>query len=277
MHDMIIQPCMVFVATLTTWLASLWTKGQTPGPSPSESSWVPGGAYRLKTRVFRSAQIGAEPVLVVVLHGDAPFSRPGYQNTFAATVAVTHRDVVAVGLLRPGYTDPQGNTSDGAWGLTTGDNWNATNTDAIAHAIGELKRRYHARKVVVAGHSGGAAIAANMLGRHPEVIDAALLVSCPCDVEKWRQHMFQLTGQPVFQGEIDTLSPVEQITGMSDQAHVTMMVGSQDNVTPPGLSERYQAVAATLGKKAKLVQLEGKGHEIFLEPAVFAALAPMLK
>jgi alpha-beta hydrolase superfamily lysophospholipase len=179
-------------------------------------------------------------------------------------------------LLRPGYTDPQGNTSDGERGLTTGDNWNATNTDAIAHAIGELKRRYHARKVVVAGHSGGAAIAANILGRHPAVIDAALLVSCPCDVEKWRQHMFQLTGQPVFQGTIDTLSPVEQITGMSDQAHVTMMVGSQDRVAPPSLSESYQAVAATLGKHVRLVQLEGKGHEIFLDPAVFTALATML-
>jgi pimeloyl-ACP methyl ester carboxylesterase len=91
---------------------------------------------------------------------------------------------------------------------------------------GALKRRYHAGTVVVVGHSGGAAIAANMLGRHPALIDAALVVSCPCDVEKWRQHMFQLTGQPVFQGTIDTLSPVEQITGMSDQANVTMMVGS---------------------------------------------------
>jgi pimeloyl-ACP methyl ester carboxylesterase len=63
--------------------------------------------------------------------------------------------------------------------LTTGDNWNATkNTDAIAHAIGELKRRYHARQVVVAGHSGGATITVNLLGRHPAWIDAALLVSC---------------------------------------------------------------------------------------------------
>jgi pimeloyl-ACP methyl ester carboxylesterase len=68
--------------------------------------------------------------------------------------------------------------------MTTGDNWNATNTDAIANAIGALKRRYHARKVVVVGHSGGAAIAANILGRHPELIDAALLVSCPYDSEK---------------------------------------------------------------------------------------------
>jgi pimeloyl-ACP methyl ester carboxylesterase len=130
--------------------------------------------------------------------------------------------------------------------------------------------------VVVAGHSGGASLAANILGRHPEAIDAALLVSCPCDVGQWRQHMFQLTSQAVFQGEIDTLSPVEQIAEMSDQVHVTMMVGSQDTVTPPGLSERYQAVAAQLGKHVRLVQLEGKGHEIFLDPAVFAALAPML-
>jgi alpha-beta hydrolase superfamily lysophospholipase len=62
--------------------------------------------------------------------------------------------------------------------LTTEDNRNATNTEAIAHVIGELKRRYHARQVVVAGHSGGAAIAANILGRHPALIDAALLVYC---------------------------------------------------------------------------------------------------
>src|SRR4029450_13721440 len=104
-------------------------------------------------------------------------------------------------------------------------------------------------------------IAANMLSRHPALIDAALVVSCPCDVEQWRQHMFQLTGQPVFQGMLDTLSPVEQITGMSEQANVTMMVGSKDKEASPGLSECYQAVAAPLGKKVKLVQLQGKEHD----------------
>jgi hypothetical protein len=155
MHDMIIAPCLVFVAALTTCLAPLWAHGQTPGPAPSAPSYVRGGAYCLKTSVFRGAQIGTAPVLVVVLHGDAPFNRPRYQNTFAARVAATHGDVVAVGLLRPGYTDPQGNTSDGERGLATGDNWNAKNTDAIADAIGELKRRSHARQGVVAGHSGG--------------------------------------------------------------------------------------------------------------------------
>ena len=56
-----------------------------------------------------------------------------------------------------------------------------------------------------------------------------------------------------------------------------MMIGSQDTVTPPGLSERCQAAAAELGKHVRLLQLEGKGHEIFLDPAVFVELAPLLK
>jgi hypothetical protein len=101
---MITKACMVCVFALTRLLASPWARGQISGPSPSEHTWVLGDAYRLQTSVLRSEQIGGDPVLVVVLHGDAPFSRPAYQHTFAAKVAATHREVVAVGLLRPGYT-----------------------------------------------------------------------------------------------------------------------------------------------------------------------------
>ena len=255
--------------------------GQTANPPPSapasDPGWVVGGPYRLKAAVFRSAAVSAEPVLVVVLHGDAPFNKPDYQNKLAAQVAAAQRDVVAVALLRPGYTDPQGNTSDGARGVTNGDNWNARNTDSIAAAIGELKRRYQARKVVVAGHSGGAAITANLLGRKPGLIDAALLVSCPCDVKEWRRSMLELTGQPVFQGPLDTLSAIDQVAGMADRVPVTMIVGSQDKVAPPALSESYRDKAVKLGKPVRLVTLAGKDHEIFLEPAVLAELGRLIE
>ncbi|MCH1932709.1 hypothetical protein L9G16_21440, partial [Shewanella sp. A25] len=87
---------------------------------------------------------------------------------------------------------------------------------------GGLKRRWNARRVVAAAPSGGATLVANVLGRHPALIDKALLVSSVYDVEKWRQHMFEQTGAPVFQGKIETLSPTEQITGMSDQVEVTL-------------------------------------------------------
>ena len=63
----------------------------------------------------------------------------------------------------------------------------------------------------------------------------------------------------------------------SNQVEVTLMVGSQDEVAPSGFSEHYETVARKHGKKVRLVRLEGKGHEIFLDPAVFAELGPMLR
>ncbi len=252
-------------------------KSHTVRSDADEQSWVQGGPYRLRMCAFVSEEKSESPILVVVVHGDTPFNEPDYQYAFAANVAATHRDVVAVGLLRPGYTDPQGNRSDGERGQATGDSLNVTNTEAIAGAIGELRRRWNARKVVVAAHSGGATLAANVLGRHPALIDKALLVSSVYDVERWRQHMFEQTGTPVFQGKIETISPIEQITGMSNQVEVTLMVGSQDEVAPSGFSEHYETVARKHGKKVRLVRLEGKGHEIFLDPAVFAELGPMLR
>ena len=91
--------------------------------------------------------------------------------------------------------------------------------------------------MVVATHSGGAALAANILGRRPALVDHALLVSSIYDVEKWRQYMFEQTGEPMFQGKIDTLSPISQITGTSDQVEITLMVGTEDEIAPPSFSD----------------------------------------
>jgi pimeloyl-ACP methyl ester carboxylesterase len=246
-------------------------------PDADGQSWVQGGTFRLRMRLFVGEGKSASPNLMVAIHGDAPFNEPEYQYVFAAKVAATHQNVVAVGLLRPGYTDPQGNRSDGERGEAAGDNLNVMNTEAIADAIDGLKRRWNVCKVVVAAHSGGATLAANVLGRHPALIDQALLVSSVYDVEKWRQYMFEQTGESVFQGKIETLSPIEQITGMSDQVEVTLMVGSEDEVAPPSFSEQYETAARKHGKRVRLVRLEGEGHEIFLNPAVFAELEPMLR
>jgi pimeloyl-ACP methyl ester carboxylesterase len=238
--------------------------------------WVQGGPYRLKTAVFHSAGSGTTSTLVVVLHGDSPFGKPDYQDTFAAKVAGAYRDVVAAAILRPGYTDPQGNTSDGVRGETTGDNYNLQNTDAIAAAISDLKQRFQSRRVVMVGHSGGAAITANILGRHPSLVDAALLVSCPCNVDRWREHMFQKTQFPGFQGEIETLSPIDQVGGVSTNVTIRLVVGDKDDVTPPALSEEYKAAAQKAGKHVTLTELEGEPHNILLKAAVLAELGPLL-
>ena len=261
---------------LAAMFPSALARAEPPQDSPAPFM-VKGGDYHLFTRVFRSKDVTDAPVLVVVLHGDAPHSNPGYQYRVAAQIAATSTDVVVAALLRPGYTDAQGNHSDGERGLTVGDNWNAKDTDATADAIGELRRRFHARKVVVAGHSGGASVTANILGRHPEVIDAALLVACPCDVEPWRTSMLKLTGNPAFQGKIDTLSPKDLIGNLSPKVPVTMLVGTADDIAPPTLSEAYRDAAQNAGKSVKLIELPGKGHEIFEEPAVAEQVALLVK
>jgi len=262
-----------------SWAGTAVGQPRVPSTLP-EQLVVQGKDYRLQARVFRASTLTATPILLVVLHGDSPFRDPSYQYDFAEQASQQNQDLVAVALLRPGYKDPQGHQSEGEKGQAVGDNYNVTNTDAIADAIGELKRRWRARRVVVVGHSGGAAITANILGRHPLVIDAALLVSCPCDVERWRQHMAaSYEGKPaaaLFRDKIDTLSPIDLVKGISPRAEITMIVGSQDDVAPVDLSIAYRTAAATNGNRIRLIELPGKDHDILLDPAVLAALAPRL-
>lgn len=264
------------VACATALLCAIPALATKPEPAVSDPVSVQGGEYRLSGRAFVGDKVGKHPVLLVVIHGDAPHNKPDYHYAFASKV-VAGRDVVAVGLLRPGYVDPQGGASEGERGEAVGDSYNARNTDSVAAAIGELKRRYRSRKVVVAAHSGGAAIAANVLARHRRLIDAALLVSCPCDVGAWRKSMFALTQEPAFEGEVESLSPIDQVGKLSSRVRVTLVVGKQDPVAPPTLSERYQAAAMREGKHVTLVELDGQEHEIFLLPQVRELLGPMLK
>jgi pimeloyl-ACP methyl ester carboxylesterase len=239
--------------------------------------WVLGGPFRLRVRVFTQVIAAAPGTLVVVLHGDSPFANPGYQDVFASRVAREHAEVVVAAILRPGYTDPQGNTSEGERGQATGDNYNARNTDAVAQAIEELIRRYRVERTVVVGHSGGAAIAANILGTHPDLVDAAVLVSCPCDVERWRAHMLSTTKFEGFRGKISTLSPITVVGGISPQVRVTMLVGADDDIAPPSISQAYRDAAVRQGKHVELQVVPGEGHDVLMIPAVLEALDALLR
>jgi predicted esterase len=69
--------------------------------------------------------------------------------------------------------------------------------------------------VILAGHSGGAAITVNLIGLFPLLIDHAFIVSCPCDVNAWRENIFSLTKKSIFKGNIDTLSPTDLVEHLS--------------------------------------------------------------
>lgn len=58
--------------------------------------------------------------------------------------------------------------------------------DSVAAAVEALRKHHNASRVVLVGHSGGAANAGVILGRAAPLVDVAVLISCPCNIPVWR-------------------------------------------------------------------------------------------
>jgi alpha-beta hydrolase superfamily lysophospholipase len=183
---------------LVMWVSLAQAQAPDSASRPAwEEFWATTVQGRLKVRVYPSSRPSTHPALIIVLHGDSPFAPPSYQYRFARQAAAQSDGAVVAAILRPGYTDGE-SQSDGTRGTTNGDNYTPEVVDAVNQAITQLRDKYKPRHVVVVGHSGGAAIGADLLGRHPEAADVALLVACPCDVTAWRRHMKVLQGSSIL-------------------------------------------------------------------------------
>lgn len=219
-----------------------------------------------------------DPVLVLVLHGDSPFNNPSYQYGMAKRIAEENDNVVAVGILRPGYKDDEGNRSEGKRGMTTGDNYTPEVLSAINALVLRLKARYKPSKVVLVGHSGGAAISANLLAEYPEAYAAALLIACPCDLQKWRTHMKALRPHAkIWDKDVSSLSPIEEVERMGDEVRLTMIHGDQDEIVPVEIARRYADKLGAHNKVFDLIILENQGHEIAFDESVFDAVKKLVE
>ena len=260
------------IAALVTSLASA-ADAAPMGNATTEWLKVPGG--RLKVRLFAGPDSAGAATLAIVLHGDAPRTNPGYQYDFAATAAA-QKGVFVAAILRPGYTDSQGDTSSGVRGMTTGDNYTPDRLAMIAAAIRALKAEYRPRQVILLGHSGGAALSADLLALYPDLAGKALLASCPCDLEPWRQHMKTIAPTPLWDRPVESVSPLSVAAKVPVADKVVMMVGTQDNVAPPDLTRAYAAALKHNGVDVQLIELPGRDHEILLDPAVQDALKALI-
>jgi alpha-beta hydrolase superfamily lysophospholipase len=233
-----------------------------------ESVVVGAKGHRISGRVYSSGNPRSSLPLVVVLHGDAPFLNPGYQYTFAYRLAEKVPGIRVVGLLRPGYADPFGGKSDGDRGFASGENYTAGVTRDVADAIEALKLRWSSSAVFLIGHSGGAAVTANVAALKPQLIQHAFLVGCPCDIGPFRKHMARMQWSPFWLLPAESLSPLDTVTRMSTATEVTAISGADDPLTLPKYAQDYVAKARSLGISASMVMIADKGHEILLDPAV---------
>ncbi|MGN6817546.1 MAG: alpha/beta hydrolase [Sphingomonas sp.] len=227
------------------------------------------------TRAFGAEAPREVKTLVFVLHGDAPFAKPSYQYDFAAEAAKLP-GVRAIAILRPGYEDKDGDISPGVRGITTGDNYTPDRVDAIARAIARTEAHYPGTKHVLVGHSGGAAISADLAALRPDLVDGVLLVSCPCDLPKWRAFMKKKIAAAPCDKPVDSYNSIALVPRLSPKLALSMMVGSADDTAPPDLTQAYAAAARARGIAVDLRVLPGKPHDILNEPEVIPALADLI-
>lgn len=240
----------------------------------SEKEWIGSAGQRTKAEIFRSADAGAHPVLVVVLHGDLDAS---YHYVIAANAAKQIRGVVAAALVRPGYTDNAGDTSDGRKGYTTGDNYTPEVLDRLDSAIHQLIAQFHSSAVVLMGHSGGAAISADLLAWDNGLAKAALLLSCPCDLPAWRKHMNALRPNPLWSEPITSISPIDVVGEISPKTRVSLIVGEEDTTAPPEFTQEYASALRKHGIEPKVTVLPGLDHNhIVFEGAIIKELSALV-
>ena len=220
-------------------------------PGARITDWVFGGKLCQAATTFGAATAGASPLLIVAGHGDiSDGGRATYHVAFAKTLA--RPGAVVVALTRPGYTDDRGRVSEGNT-YRRRDNYTRDNIAAVGGAIAALRSHYQPRRVIYVGHSGGAAIGGVLIGRTPGLIDAAVLVSCPCDVARWLHER----RKPPWRA---SLSPSVHAARVPRDTRVSVIAGSGDTNTFPAQAEDYARSLMRRGVDARFVLVDGAGH-----------------
>jgi alpha-beta hydrolase superfamily lysophospholipase len=241
-----------------------------------QAIWVNTPDGRLKVRAYPSAQLNDHPVLVLWIHGDLDPGAEHYE--LAQQLAHVADNVVAAALLRPGYSDADGDKSAGLKGYAVGGNYTAEVVDDVHAVIQDLKTRFHARAVIVLGHSGGAGITDDLLGRPSEDADAAVLIACSCDPKgfmvRWTQNHPHAapTGLPNH-----SLTPLDLAGGVPQRTHVRIVIGSNDTVVLVPPTQEYARALKARRVDIRLTVVPRAGHvDVLRTPAVRQAVAEVI-
>ena len=241
-----------------------------PCPSTDAETRVTGERECLVIRTYPEPAPATAKVLVVVLHGDVSGGGPAnYHFPFAQKLAAdpAFSDAVVVALVRPGYADGAGGESGGNhYGRS--DHYTKENVEEVAAAVARLKARYQAVRVVLVGHSGGAATAALVLGMRPALANGAVLVSCPCELVQWRAGRRAWTRSE---------NPLQWAGSVATGVKVIALTGSKDDNTLPMLAQTYVSALQSRGIASEAEIIPGAGHnDAFRSPLVPAAVAKLL-
>jgi pimeloyl-ACP methyl ester carboxylesterase len=248
--------------------ASLLLASCTLTPAPKQAAPE---AAKLHVERFGDTRPASVRTLIVILHGDGSPSIRTDEYAFAAAAIRAIPQSVAVAVLRPGYEDSRGQRSIGERGSDTGDNYTGDRLGMVGDAIGALRLRYPAARILVVGDEGGAAMAANLAGLRPGIFDGMVLVGCPCTLPEWRTHMARTTSNPAWAAPVTSLDPLKTAGGIRPGLRAAILVGANDKVTPAKFSRSYAEALSLRGIATDYRIVPGKGHDLLGDPEVLAA------
>ena len=230
---------------------------------------VSGNSECLLMRQYGSPNPGA---LVVWLHGNV--STGGPANSHFKLAEKTAKDfsadrVLAVALVRPGYPDGTGAYSSGS-DNGRADNWGRQTVMEIGAVIGRLKSMFKPQTTVIVGHSGGAAIAAVLLGLQPDLADSAILIGCPCDMAAWRSGRSRT---PWISED-----PLDWVNQVKPNTKIIAMTGSLDTTTAPELAKTYIARLQGRNIQASFNAIPEAGHiDVLKSQAVMDTISELIR
>jgi len=191
--------------------------------------------------------------LVVILHGDVSKGGPAdYHYVIAKQIARKNPGVTVLAILRPGYKDAKGRASPGS-NNNRRDHYTKRNNQLVAQTIQAMAKQVGTSNIIAVGHSGGAAQLGVIAGSHKGLLDSVILVSCPCDIPKWR-------AKKKWNPWPNSLSPHKYVGAIPRSTRLFVVVGSKDTNTYPWLSEEYVAAAKARGLGVAYVPVKGAGH-----------------
>jgi pimeloyl-ACP methyl ester carboxylesterase len=216
----------------------------------------------------------ADPdAMAVWLHGDVSSGGPANYHFAIAEKAASElasRRILSIALVRPGYPDGSGESSSVSF--TNGgrsDHYTKDNIDEVGAAIEKLRSRYKPKILVLVGHSGGAATAAVLLGRKPHLAEGAVLVSCPCEIARWR------VGRRAWDRSENPFAWTDRVPSST---RVIALTGTRDDNTGQDLAKIYVAALRARGIAAEFAPIAGATHNsAFRAPEVIGALTRLLQ
>ena len=216
------------------------------------AKYVAGGRECLVFKAFGVETGGDSPILIMFLHGDVSAGGPAsYMYKYAEQYA--RPGVVSVAVLRPSYFDTEGNKSTDGDHSFSFDSYTPGNIESVAEVVRGLKERYRAKRVILIGHSGGAAYVGVILGKYPNLASNAILAACPCDIGAWRN-------ERGGRGWSFSLSPHSFARDIPQGTRVIAVSGEMDSAVNPRIPKKYIERLTERGIKAEYREIPGGSH-----------------